>query len=137
MVNSPLILVTDDDADDRFLVQAAFAEKKYPERIEFIEDGVELLNYLNDLKEQSLPYPAVILLDLNMPKKDGRESLKEIKENPEFRHIPIFIFTTTNNEQEIYRCTKLGAERYIVKPVTFEGLLKVVDDLHKYCMTAV
>jgi CheY-like chemotaxis protein len=133
-VKTPLILITEDDADDRFLLQTAFAEKKYPEKIEFVENGVELIKKLQHIKENSDGnFPTLILLDLNMPKKDGREALKELKLHHDFRHIPVFIFTTTHNEQEILRCNQLGASRYIVKPVTFDGLLKVIDELHDYC----
>ena len=135
MIN-PFILIAEDDADDRFLLQNAFAEKRYPERLEFAENGVELLKYLHDIqsgKTYFREYPTLILLDLNMPKKDGREALKEIKQHEEFKKIPVFIFTTTHNEYEINRCNELGANRYIVKPVTFEGLLAVLDEIHEYC----
>lgn len=131
-LNTCNILITEDDADDRFLLQTAFAERGYPESIHFVENGVELLNYL-DKRLDSRKFPTLILLDLNMPKKDGREALREIRENEVFRRIPVYIFTTTHNEQEMARCMKLGADKYVVKPVTFEGLLKFIDEIHEFC----
>jgi CheY-like chemotaxis protein len=133
-VNSPYILITEDDADDRFLLQTAFAEKKYPIRIEFAENGVELIQYLQDIEKKGEQFPVLVLLDLNMPKKDGREALAELKEHTAFKNIPVFVFTTTHNEQEIARCRKLGASRYIVKPVTFDGLLNVIDELNAFAL---
>jgi two-component system response regulator len=129
------ILVAEDDSDDRFLLQTAFKEKGFNDKVEFVENGVELLEYLtrvHDDKTGNNSYPYFILLDLNMPKKDGREVLKEIKQHPVFKKIPIIVFTTTRNENEIRRCYELGANTYIVKPVSFEGLLKVVENIRTY-----
>lgn len=133
MKNS-LILIAEDDADDCFLLQSAFAEKKYPGKIEFVENGVELMEFLYNIKgEKDKPdnYPILILLDLNMPKKDGREALQEIKQDEEFKKIPVFVFTTTQNEQEMAQ--DYGADRYLVKPVTFEGLLAVISEIQEFC----
>jgi CheY-like chemotaxis protein len=129
------ILVAEDDSDDRFLLQTAFKEKGFNDKIEFVENGVELIDFLaniHDKKTAHESYPYFILLDLNMPKKDGREVLKEIKQHPVFKKIPIIVFTTTKNENEIRRCYELGANTYVVKPVSFEGLLKVLDDIRAY-----
>ena len=129
------ILVAEDDSDDRFLLQTAFREKGYDDKIEFVENGVELLEFLSRIQEDKSgqdSYPYFILLDLNMPKKDGREVLKEIKQHPVFKKIPIIVFTTTKNENEIRRCYELGANTYIVKPVSFDGLLKVLDNIRTY-----
>ena len=129
------ILVAEDDSDDRFLLQTAFKEKGFNDKVEFVENGVELIEYLARLQDDKTGegnYPYFILLDLNMPKKDGREALKEIKQHPIFKKIPIIVFTTTKNENEIKRCYELGANTYIVKPVSFEGLLKVVDNIRSY-----
>lgn len=136
MLNSS-ILIADDDADDRYLIQTAFKEKGFDAQINFVENGVEVLNFLGSIKngDQTVKsYPRFILLDLNMPKKDGREVLKEMKENPEFKRIPVIIFTTTKNENEIRRCYELGANTYIVKPVSFDALLRVVEDIRSYWM---
>lgn len=129
------ILVAEDDSDDRFLLQTAFKEKGYDDKIEFVENGVELFDFLANIQDKKTghdSYPYFILLDLNMPKKDGREVLKEIKQHPVFKRIPIIVFTTTKNENEIKRCYELGANTYVVKPVSFEGLLKVLDDIRAY-----
>jgi CheY-like chemotaxis protein len=129
------ILVAEDDSDDRFLLQTAFKEKGYDDKLEFVENGVELLEFLSAIQHDKSgedTYPYFIMLDLNMPKKDGREVLKEIKQHPVFKKIPIIVFTTTKNENEIKRCYELGANTYIVKPVSYEGLLKVLDNIRTY-----
>jgi len=132
------ILVADDDADDRFLIQTAFKENGYNDKIEFVENGVELLKFLNDISQNSSResvFPGFILLDLNMPKKSGREVLQEIKQHPVFKTIPVIVYTTTKNESEIKRCYELGANTYIVKPARFEALLKVVEGIHNYWLS--
>lgn len=130
------ILIAEDDADDRFLLQAAFEENGFTDRLHFVENGVEALDYLqslcNNANEPVLP--KFMLLDLNMPKKDGREVLKELKQHPELKKIPVVIFSTTNNEQEMRRCYELGANSYITKPNSFESLLKTVAALRSYWM---
>jgi len=130
------ILIAEDDADDRYLLQTAFSEIGFPERIDFVENGIEVMTYLdniftsNNMEERALP--GFILLDLNMPKKDGREVLKELKQHPVFKKIPIIVFTTTKNEIEIKRCYELGANSYVVKPISFDALLKVVENIRSY-----
>lgn len=134
-MKNPFILIAEDDADDRFLLQTAFEENGYRERIEFVENGLDLVEYLMQIKTRSgteKSYPGFILLDLNMPKKDGRLALKEVKQHPEFRKIPVIVFTTTKNENEVKRCYELGANTYVVKPSSFEALLRVVEDLRSY-----
>src|SRR5215203_2991362 len=90
------ILIAEDDEDDRFLLQTAFQEKQYAERIEFVYNGVELVNYLDSIQDKKLDqhFPTFILLDLNMPKKDGREVLHFMKQHPVYKRIPVIIFTT-------------------------------------------
>lgn len=135
-MNKQPILIAEDDADDRYLLQTAFTEIGYPEQIDFVENGIEVLNYLdniytsNDIEIKALP--GFILLDLNMPKKDGREVLKELKQHPVFKKIPVIVFTTTKNEIEIKRCYELGANSYVVKPITFDALLKVVENIRSF-----
>ncbi len=128
------ILIAEDDLDDRFLLQTAFNEKGYNDKLEFVENGVELIEFLTKIQnnDSQYSYPYFILLDLNMPKKDGRETLKEIKEHPVFKKIPIVVFTTTKNESEIKRCYELGANTYVVKPESFEGLTRVLQDIRNY-----
>lgn len=129
------ILIAEDDADDRFLLQTVFDECGYTDKLEFVENGVELLEFLQnktDGNSSENNFPAFILLDLNMPKKDGREVLKEIKQHPLYKKIPVIVFTTTKSEHEIRRCYELGANTYVVKPVSFEALIKVIDEIRNY-----
>lgn len=129
------ILIAEDDADDRFLLQTVFNEKGFTDKIEFVENGVELVDRLIRIHERTngeVEFPSFILLDLNMPKKDGRETLREIKQHPVFRKIPVIVFTTTKSEQEIRRCYELGANTYVVKPVSFDALIRVVSDIRNY-----
>lgn len=128
------ILIGEDDADDRFLLQAAFEENGFTDTLRYMENGVELLDFLYSLNLDGSQghLPKFILLDLNMPKKDGREVLREIKQHATFRKIPVIIFSTTNNEQEMKRCYELGANSYITKPNSFESLLKTVAALRSY-----
>lgn len=130
------ILIAEDDADDRFLLQAAFEENGFKDRLEFVENGVEVIEYLTGDKPKAADrkFPRFILLDLNMPKKDGREVLKELKQHAELKKIPVVIFSTTNNEQEMRRCYELGANSYITKPNSFESLIKTVAALRSYWM---
>ena len=128
------ILIAEDDADDRFLLKAAFEENGFNDKLHFVENGVEVLDYLNILSQDNneAKMPRFILLDLNMPKKDGREVLKEIKQNSFFKKIPVIIFSTTNNEHEMRRCYELGANSYITKPNSFENLIKTVAAFRSY-----
>jgi CheY-like chemotaxis protein len=129
-----LILIAEDDADDRFLLQTAFEEKGYSDKLEFVENGMELLAYLDgrQKKERDNNFPRFILLDLNMPKKDGREVLKELKQHTLYKKIPIVIFTTTKNENEIRRCYEMGANTYVVKPSSFSELLNTIEQIRSY-----
>ncbi len=130
------ILMAEDDADDRLMVKDAFEESHVANELYFVEDGVELLAYLRRQGKYSsldtFPAPDLILLDLNMPRKDGRESLQEIKADPDLRHLPVVVLTTSKAEEDILRTYDLGAAGYITKPVTFEGLIEVVKMLGKY-----
>ena len=127
------ILIAEDDADDRFLLQTAFEEKGYHDKLEFVENGIELIAYLDERQQANgKQYPKFILLDLNMPKKDGREVLKELKQHEVYRKIPIVIFTTTRNENEIRRCYEMGANTYIVKPASFNDLLNTIEQIRSY-----
>lgn len=130
------ILVADDDADDRLMIKDALRENRLANDLRFVEDGEALLDYLHKRgsfqEPGSCPRPGLILLDLNMPKKDGREALKEIKENPDLRGIPIVVLTTSKAEEDIYRTYNLGVNSFITKPVTFEALVAIIRDLGRY-----
>lgn len=130
-----LILVAEDDADDRFLLKKAFEETGVKEEVDFVENGMQLMEYLRKSQiAQQQRYPKLILLDLNMPKMDGRQVLKELKEDAEFKKIPVVVFTTSRNEVIVNKCYELGANTYIVKPVSFEALLKIVEQIRLYWM---
>jgi CheY-like chemotaxis protein len=130
------ILMAEDDADDRLLVKDAFQESHVVNGIRFVENGVELLNYLHRQGKykdsEHYPFPDLVLLDLNMPRKDGREALEEIKADPQLRHIPVVILTTSKAEEDILRSYNIGAAGYITKPVTFEGLVVAIKGLSEY-----
>ena len=130
------ILMADDDPDDCLLVKKAFKTSKLCNDLRFVNDGEDLMDYLyrrGKYKEpDQAPRPGIILLDLNMPKKDGREALKEIKADATLREIPIVVLTTSKDEEDILRSYNLGANSYITKPVTFEGLVEVIKSLGKY-----
>lgn len=127
------ILIAEDDVDDRFLLKKAFEESGFTESVDFVDNGIQLLEYLKQSQQaQRQNYPRLILLDLNMPRMDGKQVLKEIKEDPEFKKIPVVVFTTSRNELIINKCYEMGANTYIIKPVSFEGLLSIVQQLKSY-----
>ncbi len=131
-----LILMADDDADDRLLAADALAEARLNNELRFVEDGEELMDYLNRRGRWSAPgaapRPGLILLDLNMPRKDGREALREIKAHPELRRIPVVVLTTSRAEEDVVRSYDLGASSFISKPVTFDGLVTAMKALGRY-----
>jgi len=134
---SPItILMADDDADDRRLTKEALEESRLANGIRFVEDGEELMEYLRHTGKYAppneTPRPGLILLDLNMPRYDGRAALKEIKNDPELRQIPIVILTTSKADEDVYRSYDLGVNSYIVKPVTFEALVDILQTIEKY-----
>lgn len=130
------ILMADDDEDDCMLAREALVESRLANDLHFVRDGEELLDYLYRRGQytdpNTSPHPGLILLDLNMPKKDGREALEEIKADPQLRHIPIIVLTTSKAEEDIYRSYDLGANSFITKPVTFSGLVEVMKTIGKY-----
>jgi len=135
------ILIADDDPDDRELAREAFEENHLANDLRFVEDGEELLDYLNQRGKygdpKNAPWPSILLLDLNMPRKDGREALQELKQDPRFRGIRVVIMTTSKAEEDVVRSYDLSAASYITKPVTFERLVDVVKTLGKYWLEIV
>jgi CheY-like chemotaxis protein len=135
------ILMADDDADDRMMTREAFEESRLANDLRFVVDGEELLDYLKRRGKYSdpasSPRPGLILLDLNMPRKDGREALREIKADPNLKHIRVIVLTTSKAEEDIYRTYDLSAASYITKPVTFESLVEVIKALGKYWLEIV
>ena len=134
--NPIVILMADDDADDRMLTRDALDESRVLNDLRFVEDGEELMDYLTRRGKYSnaadAPRPGLILLDLNMPKKDGREALKEIKSDPNLRRIPVVIMTTSKAEEDIFRSYDFGASSFITKPVTFDRLVELMRTLGEY-----
>ena len=135
------LLVADDDEDDRQWIQEALAENQWAGDLRFVGDGEELMDYLYRRGQYALPsaspHPRLILLDLNMPKKDGREALIEIKSQPLLRHIPVVILTTSKAEEDVYRAYSAGANSFIIKPVTHERLLRAMRTLSEYWLEIV
>ena len=129
------ILMADDDDDDRRLTKEALFEGRLANDLRFVEHGEELMDYLHRQGKYAgtdVPRPGLILLDLNMPRKDGRTVLKEIKSDPELRQIPVVVLTTSHADEDIYKSYDLGVNSYIVKPVTFEALVDILQTLEKY-----
>jgi CheY-like chemotaxis protein len=135
------ILMADDDEDDRLLTRDAMLESHLRNDIHFVEDGVELMDYLlrrgRYVGLAETPLPGLILLDLNMPRKDGREALEEIRAIDELRAIPIVILTTSDSEEDVFRSYELGANSFIRKPVTFDSLVRLMSLLGRYWLDVV
>ena len=131
------ILLADDDEDDRKMTREALEEARLANSLECVVDGEELMDYLHRRGdyangERKAPEPGIILLDLNMPKKDGREALAEIKSDPDLRHIPVVVLTTSRDEEDVLKTYDLGENSFISKPVTFAGLVQVVQGFSSY-----
>jgi len=128
-INQHTILIAEDDADDRLMIQEAFSEIGLGDAVRFVEDGQELMTRLGG---SSTATPSMIIIDLNMPRKDGREALRDIKEDSRLRRIPVVVLTTSKSPEDIRNDYSLGANCYITKPVTFEALLTMVQTFQKF-----
>jgi two-component system, response regulator len=130
------ILYADDDPEDRMLVKDAWKESRLANDLHFVEDGEELMDYLHRRGKHAMlagqPLPGMILLDLNMPKMDGREALQQIKADPQFRLIPTVVLTTSKAEEDILNAYNLGVNSFIVKPVTFQSLVDLTRAFSRY-----
>lgn len=135
------ILVADDDQDDREMTAEAFRECRLYNPLQFVVDGEELMDYLERrgryADHAAHPMPGLILLDLNLPRKDGREALRAIKADPVLRDIPVVVLTTSKAEEDVARSYHDGANSFISKPVSFSALLEVVRTLGKYWLQIV
>ena len=138
--NPILIVVAEDDPDDQLLICDALAESEVPNQVQFVANGQDLLDYLR----HSGPYvgdtqrrPDLILLDLNMPKKDGREALAEIKADAVLRSIPVVVLTTSKSCEEVQRIYDLGANSYMVKPSSYVNLVQALGSMTHYWFTTV
>ncbi len=136
-----IVLMADDDEDDRLLAKDAFEECGSDIDLRSVEDGQQLMDYLqgrNGFADRAEhPLPGLILLDLNMPRKDGREALAEIKADPVLRRIPVVVFTTSKAEEDVLRSYDLGVSSFISKPLTYESLVRLVQTLSSYWFEAV
>ena len=130
------IVVAEDDADDRMMIQEAFDDNNLKNERVFVEDGEELLDYLRSSGKYAAlagkPYPGLILLDLNMPRMDGREALREIKSDPNLCRIPVVILTTSKAEEDIARTYGLGVSSFITKPLNFDDLFSMIKIVCDY-----
>jgi CheY-like chemotaxis protein len=136
------ILICDDDEDDRMLTRQALEDAHIANALRFVEDGEQLLDYLYQRGEFSgetgaAPRPGLILLDLNMPKIDGREALQIIKGDPTIHDIPIVVLTTSGLDEDVINSYRLGVNSFITKPVTFSGLVEAMNVLGRYWLEIV
>lgn len=138
---STVILLADDDEDDVLLVRDAFDRSKLLNDLRVVVDGVELMDYLKHqgayADPAASPRPDIILLDLNMPRKDGRQALEEIKAQEDLRDIPVVVLTTSSLDIDVYKSYCAGANSFITKPVTFESLCEVIKKLSEYWLQIV
>lgn len=130
------LLLADDDPDDRLLLRDALEESRWSSELRAVEDGQELMDYLQRRGAYTTaadsPLPGLILMDLKMPRKDGHQALKEIREDPCLRHIPVVILTTSKAEEDVMRSYELGVNSFITKPTSFDTLIEVVGNLRRY-----
>lgn len=131
------ILMADDDEDDRDLTREALQNSRLANQMRFVVDGQDLMDYLRRDGRYAdpavdAPRPGIILLDLNMPKKDGREALAEIKADAKLRSIPVVVLTTSKDEEDVFRTYDLGVNSFITKPVTFAGLVEAMKTWQRY-----
>ena len=132
------ILMADDDIEDQMLVREAFMEARLANDLAIVSDGEQLLDYLHKRGEYTeCTRPHIILLDLNMPHKNGREALAEIKSDPLLKQIPIIVLTSSSTDEDIVASYDLGVSSYILKPVTFENLVDLVKELGHYWLEIV
>jgi CheY-like chemotaxis protein len=129
--------MADDDEEDRELTRDALSASHLANRVHFVSDGQELMDYLRctgryEVDAATAPRPGIILLDLNMPKKDGREALAEIKADESLRQIPVVVLTTSSDQEDVVRSYNLGVNSFITKPVTFASLVNVMSAWTKY-----
>jgi two-component system response regulator len=135
------LLCAEDDADDRVLVQDALEQSGLASDLHFVADGEELMDYL--LREgrysdpDTSPRPHLVLLDLNMPRMDGREALARIRSEPTLRTLPVVVLTTSSAAEDVERVYELGANSYTVKPASFDGLVHLVTELGRYWLGVV
>lgn len=134
------ILIADDDADDRMFLEQAMRQNGYDQRIQFVEDGEELMEYLRrqgPYTELNAPWPDILILDLNMPRKNGFQALSEIKDDPKLRRLPVVVMTTSSADEDVVKTYTLGVNSFVTKPFNFNRLVEMVSTLKTYWMDTV
>lgn len=134
------ILIADDDADDRMFLEQAMRQNGYDQRIQFVEDGEELMEYLRRegrYNELNAPWPNMLILDLNMPRKNGFQALSEIKDDPKLRRLPVVVMTTSSADEDVVKTYTLGVNSFVTKPFNFNQLVEMVGALKTYWMDTV
>ena len=134
------ILIADDDADDRMFLEQAMRQNGYQQGIQFVEDGEDLMAYLRRqgrYNEQNAPWPNMLILDLNMPRKNGFQALAEIKDDPKLRRLPVIVMTTSSADEDIARTYNSGVNSFVTKPFNFNRLVEMVSTLKTYWMDTV
>lgn len=134
------VLIADDDADDRMFLEQAMRQNGYAETIQFVEDGEELMDYLRRegrYDEENAPWPNLLILDLNMPRKNGFQALQEIKDSPRLRRLPVVVMTTSMADEDVIKTYNLGVNSFVTKPFNFNRLVEMVGALKTYWMDTV
>ena len=132
------VLLVEDDPGDVLMTREAFEEHKVANRLWVVSDGVSALEFLRKQGEHaSAPTPDLVLLDLNLPRMDGREVLAAVKQDPELKHIPVVVLTTSEAEEDVLRSYALHANAYVTKPVDFERFIRVVRDIDEFFVSVV
>ncbi len=132
------ILIAEDDEDDQYLLVSAFKEISEDTELVFVENGIELLNHFKKFDDGAISQlPSLLIVDLNMPKKNGREAIKELTAKSYFKHFPTIVFSTTGNELEKSRCCELGINDFFVKPSNYNTLLAIVSQFQNIAAAAV
>ncbi len=137
---SMTILIADDDTDDRLFMDRALRQSGYMQTIQFVEDGEDLMRYLRrqgTYTEQNAPWPDLLILDLNMPRKNGFQALREIKDDPKLRRLPVVVMTTSSADEDVVKTYTLGVNSFVTKPFNFNRLVEMVTALKTYWMDTV
>lgn len=137
---SMTILIADDDTDDRLFIDRALRQSGYMQTIQFVEDGEDLMHYLRrqgSYTEQNAPWPDLLILDLNMPRKNGFQALSEIKDDPKLRRLPVIVMTTSSADEDVIKTYNLGVNSFVTKPFNFNRLVEMVGALKTYWLDTV
>lgn len=134
------ILIADDDADDRMFLEQAMRQNGYDQGIHFVEDGEDLMDYLRRqgrYNDGNAPWPDMLILDLNMPRKNGFQALSEIKDDPKLRRLPVIVMTTSSADEDVVKTYNLGVNSFVTKPFNFNRLVEIVGTMKTYWMDTV